>query len=66
VAHADKIRAHFRELAGILLAIETRGDYAAACALIEKSGKPTAEVKDVLSRLTHIPVDIKPVYPVIR
>jgi len=66
VAHADKIRDHFRELARMLLAIEAKGDYAAACALIEKSGGPTAEVKEVISRLTHVPVDIRPVYPAIR
>ncbi|MBF0407657.1 MAG: peptidase [Candidatus Riflebacteria bacterium] len=66
MAHADKIRDNFRELARILLEIEANGDYAAASALIEKSGKPTSEVKEALSRLTHVPVDIKPVYPVIE
>lgn len=66
VAHAADIRGHFRELARILLDIETRGDYAAADALIKKYGAPTAEVKEALTRLTHVPVDIKPVYPVVR
>lgn len=66
VAHADAIRSHFRELAKILLAIESKGDYAGAGALIAKYGKATPEVKELLSRLTHVPVDIKPIYPVIR
>ncbi|MFZ2957148.1 MAG: peptidase [Candidatus Ozemobacteraceae bacterium] len=66
MAHAEKIRDCFRELAGILLSIEAKGDYAAACALIQKFGKPTDEVKEALSRLTHVPVDIKPIYPIIK
>lgn len=63
VAHAGNIRASFRELARILLEIEAKGDYAGACALIEKLGKPTSEVREALGRLTHVPVDIKPIYP---
>ncbi|MBF0548206.1 MAG: peptidase [Candidatus Riflebacteria bacterium] len=66
VAHAEKIRDHFRELARILLEIESKGDYAAASALIEKSGKLSPEVKEALSHLTHVPVDIKPIYPIFK
>ncbi|HQG28206.1 MAG TPA: peptidase, partial [Candidatus Ozemobacteraceae bacterium] len=66
VAHAADIRGHFRELARILLDIETKGDYAAADALIKKYGAPTAEVKEALTRLTHVPVDIRPIYPEVK
>ncbi len=65
-AHADKIREDFRELAAMLLKIEALGDYAGACALVEKYGKPTPEMREVLARLAQVPVDIKPVYPVIE
>ncbi|HEY9069508.1 MAG TPA: peptidase [Candidatus Ozemobacteraceae bacterium] len=65
VAHGDNIRAHFRELARILLEIQANGDYEAAGALIAKYGTPTPEVREVLTHLTHVPVDIRPVYPAI-
>jgi hypothetical protein len=66
VAHAADIRTYFRELAGILLAIEAKGDYNGAGALIQKYGTPTPEVNEALKRLTHIPVDIRPVFPVVQ
>ena len=64
VINENKIRAAVKELANKVLLIEARGDYDAAKALIEKYGVIKPEVGSALEKLTGIPVDIKPFYPI--
>ena len=52
-----------RSLAREILAIQARGDGAAAGALLERMAVVRPEVRRVLERLSAIPVDIAPRYP---
>lgn len=51
-----------RSLANELLMIEATGDFARAGRLVSKYGIASAEMKEVISRLEDIPVDIEPVF----
>ncbi|HKI80742.1 MAG TPA: hypothetical protein VKA04_03770, partial [Pseudodesulfovibrio sp.] len=62
----DKIAAAVKALASDLLAIQARGDYAAAKAFIEKYGNLSEGMKAALKRLEGVPVDIRPEYTVLR
>jgi hypothetical protein len=62
LVNPDRIRAAVRELAGILLSIEIRGDYDAAGRLIVDYGLLPGEVRDKLSEIAALPVDILPHY----
>ena len=39
------------------------GDYSGALAMLEKYGRTDAEAQRVIASLTHLPVDIRPIYP---
>lgn len=51
-----------RSLANELLMIEATGDFARADRLVAKYGISSTEMKEVISRLEDIPVDIEPVF----
>jgi hypothetical protein len=61
-----KIGAGVRDLAGELLTIEARGDYQGAKALIEKYAVNSASLALLTAKLTHLPVDIRPVFEIER
>lgn len=50
------------ELASQLLLIEATGDYAAAKAFVGEYGQVTEEVRSTVARLSHLPVDFRPIY----
>ncbi len=54
-----------RGLAAEILRIQAEGDYEAAGALRERYGTVRPEMADLLTRLDHVPVDIRPVYTVV-
>lgn len=60
----SRIKRAVRDLAKELLMIEANGDYKAAIAFKNKYVKVLPEVQAALDRLEHIPVDIRPTYPV--
>jgi len=59
-----RIKKAVKDLAHKVLIIEATGDYNGAKELIEKYGVIRPEVQRALDRLSDIPVDIKPVYPI--
>lgn len=60
----DKLIAAIKSLANTLLLIEARGDYDGAGQLVEKYRVMTPLMANLIDKLKHIPVDIRPVYPV--
>jgi hypothetical protein len=59
---SGKMAGAVRELAGEILTMEARGDYAAAKAMLDRYAVIRPEVKKALDGLGHIPVDIAPRY----
>ena len=59
-----KIKNAVKELAQILLIIEAEGDYEKAKALIDKYCHLSPEVEAVVNKLKHVPIDIRPIYPI--
>jgi len=59
-----KYRKAVKSLAEKLLLIEAHGDYEAAADLIAEYREIRPEVRAALDRLSHVPIDIRPVYPV--
>ena len=59
-----KMKRAVKDLAGELLTIQSEGDYQGAKALVEKYRMIRPETEAVLNRLTAVPVDIRPVYPI--
>jgi hypothetical protein len=59
----DRLEAGLRELVGALVRIEGEGDYAGARAFLDRYGRLDPEAQAVIATMTHIPVDIQPVYP---
>ncbi|MCD6115978.1 peptidase [bacterium] len=59
-----KIKKAVKDLAHKVLMIEAAGDYKSAKELIKKYGIIRPEVQTALDKLSDIPVDIKPVYPI--
>lgn len=53
-----------RDLAEELLMIEAQGDYIAAKKLVERYRILRPEVNAALKKCEHVPVDIRPVYPI--
>jgi hypothetical protein len=47
-----------------LLTIEARGDYQGAVNLIEKYAVNSASLALLTAKLTHLPVDIRPVFEI--
>ena len=61
-----KLRATVRDLARDLLMIQAEGDYAGAKKMIDTYKKIRPEVQVALDRLADVPVDIRPVYPIVN
>jgi len=55
-----------RELAGELLLLQARGSYDHARKLLERNGTMSPEMRQALTRLKHVPVDIKPNYTIVQ
>jgi hypothetical protein len=64
VYHGEKMPKAIEQLASTLLMIEALGDYQAAKTLIDTYGVMPQDLKDALASLTHIPTDIRPIYPI--
>ena len=62
----DKIYPAVSELATKLLTIEAMGDYQAAKQLIEKYRQMTPLMQKLINDLKHVPVDIRPSFPVLN
>ena len=59
-----KIRDVIRDLAQELLMIQARGDYEGAKRFINTYGNMTPVMEATLGRLSHVPIDIKPIYAI--
>ncbi len=64
IYHGDKMPKAIEQLASTLLMIEALGDYQAAKKLIDRYGVMPQDLEDALASLTHIPTDIRPIYPI--
>ncbi len=60
----QKIAPAVTDLANKLLTIQATGDYEGAKALLAKYAKETAPIKALRSKLTDLPVDIRPVFQI--
>lgn len=58
-----KFREAVRSLANELLMIEATGDFARGQRLLDRYGKATPDMRQVIAKLADIPVDITPVFP---
>jgi hypothetical protein len=58
-----KIDGAIRDLVREIVIRQATGDYAGTKAFLDKWGVPDAEADQVIGTLTHIPVDIRPIYP---
>ena len=47
----------------MIVKLQGDGDYAGTKAFLDKWGSLDAEASQVIGTMTHIPVDIRPVYP---
>ena len=61
-----KIRKAVRDLLRMLLTIEAEGNYEGAVQLIEQYGEMPENMKKVISKLDHVPVDIRPEFEVLK
>jgi hypothetical protein len=59
----DKLEAGIRALVGEIVRIEGEGDYAGARAFLDRYGRLDPDAQAVIATMTHIPVDIQPIYP---
>jgi hypothetical protein len=60
----DKIYDVVEELANVLLTIQAEGDYKAAVELIDKYAVNSPSMSTLRENLSHLPVDIKPVFQI--
>jgi hypothetical protein len=60
----NKMKKVVKNLAKKLLLIEAKGDYKGAKEFINKYRNLRPEIVSVLEKLTHVPIDIKPIYPI--
>ena len=58
-----KIDGAIRALVGDIIRLQGTGDYAGTKAFLDKWGVIDPEAKQVIASMTHIPVDIRPIYP---
>jgi hypothetical protein len=58
-----KIDGAIRDLVGEIVRRQGDGDYAATKAFLDRWGSLDPEASQVIGTMTHIPVDIRPVYP---
>jgi hypothetical protein len=59
----DRLDAGLKDLVAALVRIEGDGDYAGAKAFLDRYGRLDPEARAVIATMSHIPVDIQPVYP---
>jgi hypothetical protein len=59
----DRMEAGLKDLVAALVRIEGDGDYAGAKAFLDRYGRLDPEARSVIATMSHIPVDIQPVYP---
>jgi hypothetical protein len=59
----DKLEAGIRALVGEIVRIEGDGDYAGARAFLDRYGHLDPNAQAVIGTMSHIPVDIQPIYP---
>jgi len=59
-----RMKSAVRDLAKKLLMIQAYGDYSAAKKMVDKYRVLRPEVKAALEKCEHVPVDIRPVYPI--
>ena len=60
----DRIDQAVRDLAAEILTIQARGDYSGARSLIEKYAVISPSLETLRNKLTHLPVDIRPVFEI--
>jgi 2-methylisocitrate lyase-like PEP mutase family enzyme len=58
-----KIDGAIRDLVGEIVRRQGDGDYAGTKAFLDRWGAFDAEAQQVIGTMTHIPVDIRPIYP---
>ena len=58
-----KIDGAIRALVGDIVRLQGSGDYAGTKAFLDKWGVSDSEADQVIASMTHIPVDIRPLYP---
>jgi len=58
-----KIDGAIRGLVGDIVRLQGNGDYAGTKTFLDKWGVLDAEASQVIGTMTHIPVDIRPIYP---
>ena len=61
---AAKLEKAIKELAADVLLIEAKGDYAGAQELIQKYSVATPLITETVKKLEHLPIDIRPIYPI--
>ncbi|HEX4737900.1 MAG TPA: hypothetical protein VH331_10095 [Allosphingosinicella sp.] len=59
----DRLEAGLKELVAALVRLEGDGDYAGAKAFLDRYGHLDPEAQAVIATMSHIPVDIQPIYP---
>ena len=59
----SKIDGAIRDLVGDIVRLQGNGDYAGTKTFLDKWGVLDAEAEQVIGTMTHIPVDIRPIYP---
>jgi hypothetical protein len=59
----SKIKAAVTKLTGEILTLQAEGSYAKAAAMRAKYGVIRPEMKGALDRLSNVPVDIEPIFP---
>ncbi len=59
----DRIKEAVKELTGRIMTLQVRGDYDGAKALLETYGTVRPNMQATLDKLSHVPVDIEPAYP---
>ncbi len=64
--NTDKIKDNVKQLAHDILMIQALGDYNKAKEMIDKYRIISPQLKQALDRLTHVPVDIKPIYAIAK
>ena len=60
----NKVKDVVRDLSNDVLMIQARGDYEGAKAFIEKYGKVSKLMEATLDKLSHVPIDIRPMYAI--
>ncbi len=59
-----KLEKAIKELAADVLLIEAKGDYEGAKAFMQKYSIATPLITETVRKLEHLPIDIRPIYPI--